>query len=160
MLIAIDKYNVLFDHSDFFDPADLHRGAPRFLNSQKLMLSKIFSNHENPGLVLLSTYACTYNTPPAPSATRLIVFIDQINGTMICALSTSIGTRAYRRVCGTQKHRLQVPNYTPHEFMSMLNHYEAIDWVDVSDHAAGTNEYLYHLTQGNPKEMFNYFAAN
>jgi hypothetical protein len=54
-LIAIDRYNYLWDNTTYYDPADVNRGNFRHLDAQKLMLTKMFSNHQDHGLVHMPT---------------------------------------------------------------------------------------------------------
>ncbi len=50
-MIAIDRYNYFWDNTRYFDPADVNRGNYRHLDAQKLMLTKMFSDHQDHGLV-------------------------------------------------------------------------------------------------------------
>eukprot|EP01087_Luapelamoeba_hula_P013196 TRINITY_DN3771_c0_g1_i2.p1 TRINITY_DN3771_c0_g1~~TRINITY_DN3771_c0_g1_i2.p1 ORF type:complete len:669 (+),score=171.42 TRINITY_DN3771_c0_g1_i2:225-2231(+) len=137
VLIAVDNYNGLYHHSDFFTPEDITRGRVRQLPAQRLTMSKIFSNHLDHGM---------------------------INGTMVCAVTeTSVPMKHYRAEFGDdRKSRLRgqvsVPNYSQKEFAESMRRYQLNAENSHASVSAGTEKYILALTQGNPKEI-NFILA-
>jgi hypothetical protein len=129
-LIAIDRYNYMWDNTTYYDPADVNRGNFRHLDAQKLMLTKMFSNHQDHGLV---------------------------NGTMVCALETTkpATIRPFLRRCGDQ-HMHVIPAYSMNEFHEVMSHYKKIEYVSIDDTTKATEKFIYQLCNGLPGPIFKY----
>jgi hypothetical protein len=129
-LIAIDRYNYFWDNTRYFDPADVNRGNYRHLDAQKLMLTKMFSDHQDHGLV---------------------------NGTMVCALETTkpATIKPFLRRCG-DKHMHEIPAYSLNEFHEVMKHYKEIEYVNIDDTTKATERFIYQLCNGMPGLVFKY----
>jgi len=130
ILIAIDRYNFLWDKSAYFDPGDYNRGNLRKLPSQKLMLTKLFSNHQDHGLV---------------------------NGTMVCALQTTKPStiKPFLASCG-ERHLYHIPPYTLREFHKVMKHYKEVNFIDPSTTTKATEQFIYQICSGLPGQIFQY----
>jgi hypothetical protein len=138
-LIAIDRYNYFWDNTGYFDPADVNRGNYRHLDAQKLMLTKMFSDHQDHGLVHNThthtrhththTQMCTTRDRPLAFST-----FSQVNGTMVCALETTkpATIKPFLRRCG-DKHMHEIPAYSLNEFHEVMKHYKEIEYVNIDD---------------------------
>lgn len=70
----------------------------------------------------------------------------QINGTMVCALRSSMQTKDFFEACG-RKHCVTLPNYTDEEFREVVEHYKDKEWIPGNLPPSINNSYIYHYSR-------------